>query len=41
MQTQITFETHGLAVTNAAVWFVILSPLLGFIIYALAACLMN
>jgi hypothetical protein len=37
----MTFETHGPAVTNAAVWFVILSPVLGFIISALAACLMN
>jgi hypothetical protein len=41
MQTQITFETHGQAVTNAAVWFVILSPVFGFIICALAAWLMN
>ena len=41
MQTQITFETHGPAVTNAAVGFVMLSPMLGFIICALAAWLMN
>jgi len=41
MHTQMTFETHGPAVTNAAVWFVILSPVLGFIICAIAACLMK
>jgi hypothetical protein len=37
----MTFETHGPAVTDAAVWFVMLSPVLGFIVYALAASLMN
>jgi len=37
MQTQMTFETHEPAVTNAAVWFVILNPVLGFIISVLAA----
>jgi len=41
MQTQMTFETHGPAVTNAAVWFVILSPVLGAIICGPAAWLMN
>jgi hypothetical protein len=41
MQTQMTFETHGPAVTNAAVWFVILNPVLAFIICAMAACLMK
>ena len=41
MQTQITFETHAPVVTNAAVWFVILNPVLGFIICALAAWQMN
>ncbi len=41
MQTQMTFDTHGPAVTNAAVWFVILSPVLGFIICVIAACLMK
>jgi len=42
MQTQIPFETHGAAVTTAAVWFVILNPVLGFIICAaLAAWLMT
>ena len=37
----MTFETHGPAVTNAAVWFVILNPVLVFIICVLAALLMN
>jgi hypothetical protein len=37
----MTFETHGPAVTNAAVWFVILNPVLAFIICALAAYLMK
>ena len=41
MQTQITFETHGPAATNAAVWFVILNPVLVFVICVLAALLMN
>jgi hypothetical protein len=41
MQPQITFETHGPAVTNAAVWFVILNPVLVFINCAMAAWLMN
>ncbi len=41
MQTQITFQTHGPALTNAAVWFVILSPVLGVIVCVLAAWLMN
>ena len=37
----MTFETHGPAATNAAVCLVMLSPVLGFIICALAACLMK
>jgi hypothetical protein len=37
----MTFKTHRPAVTNAAVWFVILSPVLGVIICALAAWLMK
>jgi hypothetical protein len=41
MQTQVTLQTHGPAVTNAAVWFVVLNPVLGFIICALAAWLIN
>jgi hypothetical protein len=41
MQAQVTFQTHGPAVTNAAVWLVILNPALAFIICALAAWLMN
>jgi hypothetical protein len=41
MQPQLTFETHGPAITNAAVWFVMLNPVLIFIICALAAWLMN
>jgi hypothetical protein len=41
MQPQITFETHGSAVTNAAIWFVMLNPVLVFIICAVAAWLMN
>jgi hypothetical protein len=40
MQPQITFETHGPAVT-AAIWFAMLNPVLVFIICALAAWLMN
>jgi hypothetical protein len=41
MQTQMTFQTHGPAVTNAAIWFVVLNPVLVSIICALAAWLMN
>ena len=41
MQTQPTFEMHEPAVTIAALWFVVLNPVLGFIICALAAWLMN
>jgi len=41
MQTQISFEIHGPAVTTAAIWFVVLNPVLVFIICALAAWLMN
>jgi hypothetical protein len=37
----MTFETHGPAVTNAAVWLVILSPVLGVVMCALAAWLIN
>jgi hypothetical protein len=41
MQPQTTLETHGPIVTNAAVWFVILNPVLVFIICVLAAWLMS
>jgi hypothetical protein len=41
MQTQITFETHRPAVTTAAIWLVMLNPVLVFIICALAGLLMN
>jgi hypothetical protein len=41
MQTQITFETHGPAFTSAAIWFVVLNPVIVFIICAMAAWLMN
>ena len=41
MQTQPTFEMHEPAVIIAALWFVVLNPLLAFIIYAMAAWLMN
>jgi hypothetical protein len=41
MQTQTTLETQGAAVTNAAVWFVMLNPVLFFIICALGAWLMS
>ena len=41
MHTEISFETHGPVVTNAAVWFVILNPVLVFIICVLAALLMK
>ena len=41
MQTLVTFETHGPTVTTAAIWFVMLNPVLVFIICALAAWLMN
>jgi hypothetical protein len=41
MQAQVTFQTHGPAVTTAAIWFVMLNPVLVFIICALAAWLMN
>jgi hypothetical protein len=41
METQVTFPTHGPAVTTAAIWFVMLNPVLVFIICVLAAWLMN
>jgi hypothetical protein len=41
MHPQMTFETHGPAVTTAAIWFVVLNPVLVFIICVLAAWLMN
>jgi hypothetical protein len=41
MQTQVTFQTHGPAVTTAAIWFVMLNPVLWFMIYILAAWLNN
>jgi hypothetical protein len=41
METQVAFQTHGPTVTNAAVWFVMLNPVLVFIICALAAWLIN
>jgi hypothetical protein len=41
MQTQITFETHGPAFTSAAIWFVVLNPVIVFMICAMAAWLMN
>ena len=41
MQTQTTFEMHEPAVTIAALWFVVLNPVLAFIICALAAWLIN
>jgi hypothetical protein len=41
MQTQMTFETHGPAFTSAAIWFVVLNPVIVFIICAMAAWLMN
>jgi hypothetical protein len=40
-QTQITSETHGRAITIAAIWFVVLNPVLVFITCAMAAWLMN
>jgi hypothetical protein len=41
MQTQTTFQMHEPAVTTATVWFVVVNPVLWFIIYALTAWLMN
>jgi hypothetical protein len=41
IQTQITFETHGRTITTAAIWFVVLNPVLVFITCAIAARLMN
>jgi hypothetical protein len=41
MQTQISFEIHGPAITTAAIWFVVLNPVLVLIICALAAWLVN
>ena len=41
MQTQTTFEVHEPAVIIATLWFVVLNPVLWFIIYAFIGCLMN
>ena len=41
MQTQTTFELHEPAVIIATLWFVVLNPVLWFIIYAIVGWLMN
>jgi hypothetical protein len=41
MQTQPTFELHEPAVIIATLWFVVLNPVIAFIIFAMMGWLMN